>query len=226
MIELLNQLSICIERGKINSQSAHPVDMTGLDGTIELTQKALDNNISPKDILENGLLIGMQRVGEKFRDGKIFIPEVLISAKAMNASMELLKPYFISGEVKLKGKVILGTVFGDLHDIGKNILKMVLEGGGWQVIDLGINVNSEKFIKSIRENNVKVVGLSALLTTTMQNMGSITEKIKNEFNDVKVIIGGAPVSAEFANSINADAYFPDPQGMLDYINNNFSVKEN
>lgn len=226
MTELLNQLSLCIERGKITINSPHPSDMIGLDGTIELTQKALAKNVSPKNILEEGLLKGMQRVGDKFKDGKIFIPEVLISAKAMNASMELLKPYFKSGEVKLKGKVILGTVYGDLHDIGKNILKMVLEGGGWQVIDLGINVSAEKFVNSIRENEVKIVGLSALLTTTMQNMEVIIKKIKDEFSDVMVIIGGAPVSSGFAKSINADAYFSDPQGMLDYINNNFSITEN
>lgn len=223
MEEILNQISICIERGKINSQSPHPADMMGKDGAVELTQSALTENISAKDILDKGLLAGMQRVGEKFREGKIFIPEVLISAKAMNASMELLKPYFISGEIQHKGKIILGTVAGDLHDIGKNILKMVLQGGGWQIIDLGINVSAEKFISIVNESGAKIVGLSALLTTTMQNMRDIVKQIKSKYNDVFVVIGGAPVTQSFADEINADAYFPDPQSMLDYIDNTFLV---
>lgn len=223
MEDILNQISICIERGKINSQSAHPADMKGKDGAVELTKAALSEKISAKDILDKGLLTGMQRVGEKFRDGKIFIPEVLIAAKAMNASMELLKPYFISGEIQHKGKIILGTVAGDLHDIGKNILKMVLEGGGWQIIDLGINVSAEKFISAVNDTSAKIVGLSALLTTTMQNMRDIVKQIKKSYNDVFVVIGGAPVTQNFADEINADAYFPDPQSMLDYIDDNFLV---
>lgn len=224
MEELLNHISICIERGKINSQSPHPSDMKGKDGAVELTQSALTEKISAKEILDKGLLAGMQRVGEKFREGKIFIPEVLIAAKAMNASMELLKPYFISGEIQLKGKIILGTVAGDLHDIGKNILKMVLEGGGWQIIDLGINVSAEKFISTVYDSGAKIVGLSALLTTTMQNMRDIVKQIKNSYNDTFVVIGGAPVTQNFADEINADAYFPDPQSMLDYIDKTFLVK--
>lgn len=217
-MEILHQLSICIERGKVDLQSPHPPDMKGMKGATDLTKEALESNISAKLLLEEALLAGMKRVGQKFRDGKIFIPEVLIAAKAMNASMELLKPYFLSGDVSYKGKIVLGTVAGDLHDIGKNILKMVLEGGGWQVIDLGINVSAEKFVNEIRLNDAKIVGLSALLTTTMQNMEMIVKQIKDTFNDVIVIIGGAPVTSEFAEKINADKYFPDPQGMLDFIN--------
>lgn len=222
MNNLLNQISICIERGKVSAQSPHPADMKGLAGAIELTENALINKIPAKDILENGLLKGMQKVGEKFRDGKIFIPEVLISAKAMSSAMELLKPYFLSGEIKLKGKVILGTVTGDLHDIGKNILRMVLEGGGWQVIDLGVNVNAENFIDSLREHNAKIIGLSALLTTTMQNMEVIIKSIRENFNDVVIVVGGAPLNKEFADIIKADAYFPAPQGMLDHIDKLFN----
>lgn len=218
MEDFLGQLSVCIEYGKINAQSPHPPDMKGLDGAIELTQSCLNNNIKPKEILGKGLLTGMQKVGEKFRDGKIFIPEVLIAAKAMNLSMELLKPYFTSGEIKHKGKIVLGTVAGDLHDIGKNIVKMIIEGGGWQVIDLGVNVSAKQFVDSVKENNSKLVGLSALLTTTMLNMENIVQSIKEQFDDVSVIIGGAPVTQDFARQINADAYFADPQKMLDYIN--------
>jgi 5-methyltetrahydrofolate--homocysteine methyltransferase len=139
----------------------------------------------------------------------------------MKSSMELLKPYFYSGEIKHKGKVLIGTVAGDLHDIGKNIVKMILEGGGWQVIDLGVNVTAEKFIESAKFHSIKIVGLSAMLTTTMQNMYSIVKYLKEEQKDICVIIGGAPVTKAFAKSINADEYFSDPQGMLDFINTNF-----
>ena len=219
MNEILQQLSLCIEKGRVNKDSNYPPDMKGMPGAVELTQQALNNGVSAQDVLNLGFLPGMKVVGDKFKVGAIFLPEVLISAKAMSSSMELLKPYFKSGEINYKGKVIMGTVAGDLHDIGKNIVKMVLEGGGWQVVDLGINVNAEKFIYAIKSNSAKFVGLSAMLTTTMQNMNEIVQKIKSEIRDVTVIIGGAPVSKKFADSINADEYFPDPQGMLDYLNN-------
>jgi len=219
MNEILEHLSLCIEKGRVNKDSNYPPDMKGMPGAVELTQQALNNGVSAQDVLNLGFLPGMKVVGDKFKVGAIFLPEVLISAKAMSSSMELLKPYFKSGEINYKGKVIMGTVAGDLHDIGKNIVKMVLEGGGWQVVDLGINVNAEKFIYAIKSNSAKFVGLSAMLTTTMQNMNEIVQKIKSEIRDVTVIIGGAPVSKKFADSINADEYFPDPQGMLDYLNN-------
>lgn len=219
MNDLLQKLSICIEFGRVNSESKFPANMLGMDGAVELTQIALNQRLSPQQILNDGMLEGMKRVGEKFRDNKIFLPEVLIAAKAMNSAMELLKPYFRSGEIQLKGKVVLGTVAGDLHDIGKNIVKMVLNGGGWEVIDLGINVNSEKFLKAVSDNKVSIVGLSALLTTTMMNMETITRDLKNEFENLKVIVGGAPLSEAFAKSINADHYFPEPQSFLNYLNN-------
>lgn len=222
MEDILNQLSTCIEFGRLNKESKYPASMVGKNGAIELTQFLLKSKVHPEVILNEGMMSGMQRVGIKFRDGKIFLPEVLIAAKAMTGAMELLKPYFQSGEVKLKGKVIVGTVAGDLHDIGKNIVKMVLEGGGWQVIDLGVNVPAEKFLTAAKENNVKIVGLSALLTTTMQNMELVIAKLKEEIKDVFVVIGGAPVSQSFADKIKADKYFPDPQSMLDYINKNFT----
>ena len=218
MSQILQQLSLCIEKGRVNKDSNYPPGMKGLPGAFELTQQALNDRISAQDVLNLGFLPGMKIVGNKFKDGKIFLPEVLISAKAMSSSMELLKPYFQSGEINYKGKVVMGTVAGDLHDIGKNIVKMVLEGGGWQVVDLGINVSAEKFIDALKTNSAKVVGLSALLTTTMQNMNEIVRRIKSETKDVSVIVGGAPVTKAFADSINADEYFPDPQGMLDFLN--------
>lgn len=218
MDDILIQLSLCIEKGRVNKISNYPPEMKGLFGAVELTEEALNKGFSAQDVLNIGLLTGMKKVGDKFKAGKIFLPEVLISAKAMSSAMELLKPYFQSGEINYKGKVIMGTVAGDLHDIGKNIVKMVLEGGGWQVIDLGTNVGSEKFIEAINANSVKIVGLSALLTTTMQNMSEIIRRIKSETKDVFVVIGGAPVTKDFADTVNADAYFPYPQGMLDYLN--------
>ena len=223
MNEILQQLSLCIEKGRVNKDSNYPPDMKGMPGAVELTQQALNNGVSAQDVLNLGFLPGMKVVGDKFKAGAIFLPEVLISAKAMSSSMELLKPYFKSGEINYKGKVLMGTVAGDLHDIGKNIVKMVLEGGGWQVVDLGINVSAEKFVDAIKTNSVKIVGLSALLTTTMQNMSEIIKKIRSETNHVLVIVGGAPVTKVFADSINADEYFADPQGMLDYLNNKIEL---
>lgn len=220
MENILQQISICIEKGKATRSSVYPAELKDQPGVVELTEEALKLGVQPNEILNDGLLSGMKVVGDKFRDAKIFLPEVLIAAKAMNAAMEILKSYFISGEIKLKGKVILGTVEGDLHDIGKNIVKMVIEGGGWQVIDLGLNVSSQKFIDSIKEYNVKVVGLSALLSTTMQNMAGIVKNIKSQFPEAVVVLGGAPLTSSFAQSISADHYFPDPQGFLEYLNSN------
>lgn len=215
---LLEQIATCVERGKVNAKSPFPPDMKGQDGAVELTARAIDSGYSASAIMNEALLAAMQVVGEKFRDNRIFVPEVLISAKAMKGAMDLLKPYFISGEVKHKGTVVLGTVSGDLHDIGKNIVSMVLQGGGWNVIDLGIDVNADKFIIALNENNARFVGMSALLTTTMQNMGPIAGRIKQELPEAKILVGGAPLSANFAKQINADNYSPDPQGALDYLN--------
>lgn len=221
--DYLSQLALCIERGKINSSSKFPADLLGKPGVEEIISELLLQNVSPKTILDEALLVGMNRVGEKFRDGKIFIPDVLIAAKAMNAAMEKLRPYIVKGDLKLKGKVILATVKGDLHNIGKNLVRMVLEGGGWEVIDLGIDVRSEKIIDALKNNDVKAVGLSALLTTTMINMKDIVSDIKINFPHIPVAVGGAPLNQKFADEINADLYSPDPQGMLDYLNKNFSL---
>jgi 5-methyltetrahydrofolate--homocysteine methyltransferase len=220
--ELLSQLALCIERGKVNSSSKFPSDLIGQPGVEEITSTLLQLNTPPNKILDDALLTGMNRVGEKFRDGKIFIPDVLISAKAMNAAMEILKPYFVKGDLKFKGKVILATVKGDLHNIGKNLVRMVLEGGGWEVIDLGIDVSSEKILNAIKsENKISAVGLSALLTTTMLNMKEIVSDIKEKFPEMFVAVGGAPLSKKFADEIKADLYSPDPQGFLDYLNSHF-----
>ncbi len=218
MRELLEKIALCVERGKVDINSPHPPEMKGQYGADELAEEALRSGIPPGEILAKGLVAGMQRVGEKFRDGEVYLPDVLMSAKSLSSAMKHLKPYFQSGEVKHKGKIVMGTVAGDLHDIGKKIVAMFFEGGGWEVIDLGVDVSAEKFVQAVKEHKPLAVGLSALLTTTMVSMESITREIKAEVPEVKVIIGGAPVTQDFADRIGADAYSPDPQGALDYLN--------
>ncbi len=219
MTEILENIALCVERGKVNSSSQYPVDMKGLEGVDELTKKAVETGIPPADILNHGLIAGMYKIGIKFKENKVFIPDVLIAAKAMNAGMVHIKPFFLSNEIKIKGKVVIGTVAGDLHDIGKNILGMILQGGGWEVIDLKVDVPAEKFLQAVEEHNPKAVCLSALLTTTMLNMENVVNKIKLQRPDVKILVGGAPLSLDYSNKIGADFYSPDPQGALDYLNN-------
>ena len=161
MEELLSRLANCIERGKVNLQSPYPPDMKDQEGAVELTQKALQIGIKPDDILNNGLMKGMKVVGKKFRDNIIFVPDVLISAKAMSSAMMLLKKHFQSGSVKHIGSIALGTVSGDLHDIGKTLVGMVIEGGGWNVIDLGVDVSADTFLKAIEDSALIFIGISA-----------------------------------------------------------------
>ncbi len=217
MHDLLERLAVCIEKGKADENSAYPPEMRGEPGASELTKKALDSGINPNEILSKSLMTGMNRIGEKFEQGTAFIPNLLISAKAMNAAMVHLKPFFDSGEAKHKGVFVLGTVKGDLHDIGKNIVKMILEGDGWKTVDLGIDADAEKFTKAVSENPDCYVGLSALLTTTMMNMQEIVRGIKKVNPETKIFIGGAPVSTEFNNKIGADGYFKDPQVLVRHL---------
>ena len=176
-----------------------------------LVPQALEEGIPAQEILQDGLLAGMDVVGRKFKANEIFVPEVLVAARAMNVGAELLKPYLSEAGVEPKGKVILGTVKGDLHDIGKNLVRMMLEGKGLTVIDLGVDVPPEEFIESAIENDCKIICCSALLTTTMPVMGEVVEKaVEAGVRDkVKIMIGGAPVTEAFGQSINADAYTPD-----------------
>lgn len=219
MNELLKQLETCIEFGKVNKQSPYPPNMRDQDGADELTKKALDEGMSAGEVLNDALIPGMDKVGKKFSENKIFVPQMLMSAKAMNAAMEHIKPFFQSGAVKRKGTFIIGTVAGDLHDIGKNLVAMMIEGSGWEVIDLGVDIKSEQFIDAIKEHPDSAIGLSALLTTTMVNMEKIVQDIKAFSANVKVLIGGAPVNNEFCKKIGADHYSPDPQGAVAYLNN-------
>jgi len=191
--------------------------MKGHDGASELTKQLLDGGVSADDILKQSLMVGMNNIGSKFSEGKAFIPDLLIAAKAMNAAMVHLKPYFESGEAQHKGTFIVGTVSGDLHDIGKNIVRMVLEGDGWKVVDLGVDVGAEKFVNALKENPHAHIGMSALLTTTMVNMETTLKAIKKENSITKIFIGGAPLSQEFNDKIGADGYFPDPHGLTKHL---------
>lgn len=218
MDTLLEQLTTCIEFGKVNKISPFPPNMKDMDGADELTKKALEAGISANDILNQALVKGMDKVGQKFAEKKIFIPQMLMSAKAMNAAIEHLKPYFSNGSVQRKGKVVMATVQGDLHDIGKNLVKMAVEGSGWEVIDLGVDVKPAKIIEALKQNEGAVISLSALLTTTMQNMELTVKEIKAVSPKNIVMVGGAPVNQEFCTSIGADFYSPNPQGVVKFLN--------
>jgi methanogenic corrinoid protein MtbC1 len=218
MSELLSKIADCVEFGKINKAAPFPPQMKGQDGADELTKQAIEEGVVAQDILTEGLMVGMQKVGVKFRENKVFVPQVLMSAKAMSTAMVHLKPFFLSGEVKQKGTFIIGTVEGDLHDIGKNLVSMMVEGNGWKVVDLGTDVKAEKFIAALKEHENAFVGLSALLTTTMASMEKITKAIREELPNTKIAVGGAPVTADFCEKIGADAYSADPQGLVEYLN--------
>ncbi len=218
MNDLLAQISHCIEFGKINAASPYPPDMKGQPGADELTKLALEQGIDPDHILHQGMVSGMERIGKKFSENKVFVPHMLMAAKAMTTSMQHITPYFLSGSVKRKGTVIIGTVTGDLHDIGKNLVHMIIEGAGYEIIDLGVDVNAAKFIDALKSNPGSAVGLSALLTTTMVNMANIVKEIRAFDAGVNILVGGAPVNMEFCRQIGADFYSPDPRGAVEYLN--------
>lgn len=203
-MSILEEISTFMQKGRSKSVK-------------ELVQKALDEGVSAQDILENALLSAMGIVGEKFKKNEVFVPEVLVCARAMNAGMEILKPYLVSEGVEKKGVAVLGTVKGDLHDIGKNIVKIMLEGKGLEVIDLGVDVPAETFIEKAIEHNAKVICCSALLTTTMAEMQNVVEQAKSAGirDKVKIMVGGAPITQEFCDSIGADYYTSDGASCAD-----------
>jgi 5-methyltetrahydrofolate--homocysteine methyltransferase len=174
----------------------------------DLVQKALDDGLEPTKILENGLVVGMNEVGKRFKAGSMFVPEVLRSARTMHAGQELLRPLLAESGASLGGKIVLGTVQGDLHDIGKNLVGMMCEGAGFQVIDLGFNLEPEKFTEAIKAHQPDIIGMSALLTTTMRAMGHTIKAIEEAGlrDKIKIMVGGAPVDADFAERIGADGY--------------------
>ncbi|MCL2033357.1 MAG: corrinoid protein [Oscillospiraceae bacterium] len=177
----------------------------------ELVEKAVADGVNVKSILDDGLLSGMGIIGAKFKNNEVFVPEVLVAARAMNMGASVLKPLLAEAGVEASGKVCLGTVKGDLHDIGKNLVKMMMEGKGLEVIDLGTDVPPEKFIESAKENDCQIIAMSALLTTTMAAMQDVIEAAKTAGirDDVKIMIGGAPVTQAYCEQINADCYTPD-----------------
>jgi 5-methyltetrahydrofolate--homocysteine methyltransferase len=190
------------------SQSVIKGDM---EGAAKLTQQALDQGDDPQEILDKGLIAALDVVGQKFARGAVFVPQMLRSAKTMQNCVTLLKPHFEGEGIKTKGKIILGTVKGDLHDIGKNLVAMMLEGAGFQIIDLGVDVTPEAFVSAVAKEKGQIVGMSALLSITMPAMTATIKALKDAGcrDQVKVMIGGAPVTAEFAAEIGADCYAPD-----------------
>jgi 5-methyltetrahydrofolate--homocysteine methyltransferase len=203
-MEILDQISQALQKGKAKDVK-------------ELVQSALDQGIVAQTILVEGLLSGMGIVGVKFKNNEVYVPDVLIAARAMKAGTEILRPQLAADGVKATGKVVLGTVKGDLHDIGKNLVGMMMESGGLEVVDLGVDVTPEKFAEAVREHKPQVIGLSALLTTTMLAMKDTIEVLKEEGmrDSVKVIVGGAPVTQDFADEIGADGWAPDAASAKD-----------
>ena len=187
----------------------------------DLVQQALDQEMSPAEILNGGLITGMDEVGKDFKAGDLFVPEVLIAARAMRAGMNILRPLLAESDVPTAGKYIIGTVQGDLHDIGKNLVKMMLEGAGFEMVDLGTDVKPGDFVAAVQEHQPQLLGMSALLTTTMPGMKATIEALEEAGlrDTVKIMIGGAPVTAAFAEQIGADAYAPDAATAVDVARN-------
>ena len=192
-----------------------------MDRVEAATRKAIDEGMSPKEVLDDGLILGMEAVGRDFKAGDLFIPEVLLCARAMHAGMEVLRPLLEESGVPTRGKLVIGTVAGDLHDIGKNLVSMMFQGAGFEVIDLGVDVSPEKFIEAVRAENADLVGMSALLTTTMPSMKvTIDALIQEGLRDkVKVLIGGAPVTAKYAQDIGADSFASDAGAAVEAAQN-------
>ncbi len=182
---------------------------------LEITKAALEEGTAAKDVLDNGLIAGMDIVGASFKKNEIYIPEVLIAARAMKMAMEVLEPELVKAGVEPVGTLLVGTVQGDLHDIGKNLVAMMLKGAGFQVIDLGVDVEPEKFIEQVKAANAQLIGISALLTTTMPGMEKTIKAVKEAGIPVKIMIGGAPVTQDYADRIGADGYAPDAASAVD-----------
>lgn len=204
MSELFGKMAESLIAGKVDEVSS-------------LTKEALEGGLSPQDILEQGLLAGMDVVGQRFKANEMFIPEVLRCAKCMHGAMEILRPLLVASGVKMAGTLVIGTVKGDLHDIGKNLVGMMFEGAGFKVVDVGIDQEPQAFVEALKDHKAELFGMSALLTTTMPKMGETINAIKEAGirDQVKIMIGGAPVTAEFAKEIGADAYASNAASAVD-----------
>lgn len=207
--EILEKIAYHVIQGRVEAEDeGFDEGLEGQPGVTELVREALEKGIDPKSIVLGGLTEAMEVVGQKFEQGTYLIPDMLASAEGVGAAMDILSPYLIKAGIESKGKFLIATVSGDLHDIGKNIVSIMLKGAGYEVIDLGNDVPTERIVEAVREHEATYLGLSALLTTTMRVMGDVIEELKEKGlrDRVKVLIGGAPTSQEFANQIGADAY--------------------
>lgn len=189
-----------------------------IDGVIAGVKRVLATGADPQQIINESLIKPMDEVGQKMKSGEMFVPEVLVAAEAMKEGLEIIKP-LLGGEMETKGTVVMGTVAGDLHDIGKNLVCMLLESSGYKVIDLGVDVPTEKFLQAVEEHKPNVVGLSALLTTTMVSMRETVKAVKEKYANVKAIVGGAPISQEYADEIGADGYASDASRAVELVGN-------
>jgi len=211
MDSIISQLAANVILGRSDNQSPFPEDKAGQPGVLELTQRALETGIDVQEILDHGLLAVMDIVGKRFRAGDLFIPEVMVSAQALKAGMEILRPSLAAIGLQPEHKVVIGTVEGDLHDIGKSLVSMMLQGARFAITDLGVDVSVQTFVEAVRDIQPQIVGLSSLLTTTMPAMKRVIDAL-NEAGlreQVKILVGGAPVTQDYADAIGADAYGTD-----------------
>ncbi len=217
MSDLVESIATCVAKGKISRSFWYPPEMKDQDGADEIAAEALKNGAQP-DILLKGCMLGMERVGKEFGEGTAFVTNLIVSAEAMNAVMKHIRPFLESGELKRKGTFVIGTVTGDMHDIGKNLVSMIIRGGGFEVIDLGVDVPTAKFLDAITQHPGCFVGLSALLTTTKPNMEKSVKAIRESHPATKILVGGAPITQDFCNHIGADFYSPNPQDAVAFLN--------
>jgi len=217
MQEYVERIAMCIARGKVYRAAPYPPDMKDQDGADEVAAEALKNGVPPGVLLQ-GCMMGMDKVGKDFSENKAAVTNLVISAAAMNAVLKHIKPFLASGEVKRKGKFVIGTVTGDLHDIGKNLVSMIVTGGGFEVIDLGVDVPTSKFLSALAQHPGCIVGLSALLTITMPAMEKSVRAIKDAYPDMKIMIGGAPITHEYCTRIGADFTSANPHEAVEYLN--------
>lgn len=215
--DLLHRIARCVEVGKSDAQAKYPPAMAGQPGVSELVQQALDQAVPAERILKEGLTAGMSTIGVKFRNNEVFVPEVLMAARAMHKGMAKLRAMFVDDSMPSRGTIVMGTVEGDMHDIGKNLVCMMLEGAGWKVVDLGVDCAPQKFADAVKQHPGCAVGLSALLTTTMVNMKPTIEAIQTAQPNTVVLVGGAPVTGDFARQVGASGFAPDPQGAIELL---------
>jgi 5-methyltetrahydrofolate--homocysteine methyltransferase len=221
MDELIERIHTNVIQGRVTSEDeGFDEGYEGQPGTVELVEEAIEKGVDVKELIVEGLTGAMDIVGQNFESGKYLIPDMLASAEAVGEAMDILSPYLEAAGMESKGKVVIATVKGDLHDIGKNIVSTMLKGAGFEIVDLGTDVPTEKIVQSVKDNDPKFLGLSALLTTTMRKMEDVISSLKDEGlrEKVKVLIGGAPTSPEFAEKIGADAYCADTFQAVDYAN--------